>query len=131
MHDSGTIRVEASARRTSAENVELKLRLRIPDRVHIEAHEPAEPWLIPTVVDFDDLEVANISYPEPDKKEIGLPDGPMLVYQRRVTIAAEGRADEDLQTVNGTIRYQPCVGGACLPPRNDSWHALIEPAVPG
>lgn len=130
MRDSGTIRIEASARRTSAEKVEVKLKLHIPDRAHIEAHEPVEPWLIPTVVNFDDLEVASVSYPEPARKNIGLPSDPMLVYQGRVTITAEGRADESLQAMRGTICYQPCVGGACLPPREDSWAAPIESAVP-
>lgn len=130
MRDPGTIRVQASARRTSAEKIEVQLALDIPERVHIEPHEPPEPWLIPTVVDFGDIEVTHVSYPEPEEKDVGLPGGPMPVYHGRVTVTAEGRIDEHLQTVHGTIRYQPCVGGACLPPRTDSWKTSIESAVP-
>lgn len=127
MADPGTIDVEASARR-DAGRVELTLRLHIPEGTHIEAHEPPEPFLVPTVAEFADLEVTSVGYPDPVEKDLGLPGPPLLVYEGRVSITAEGRADDALRTASGTIRYQPCVGGACLPPREQTWRAPITPS---
>ncbi|MDP8928158.1 MAG: hypothetical protein M3O70_06170 [Actinomycetota bacterium] len=129
MGDPGTISVEASARRY-ADKVELTLWLHIPDGAHVEAHEPPDPALIPTVVEFTDLEARSVSYPEPVEKDLGLPGPPLLVYEGSISVTAEGRADETLQIARGTIRYQPCVGGACLPPREQTWQVPIEPAAP-
>lgn len=129
MTDPGTIGVEASAWR-DARTVEVTLRLDIPEGAHIEAHEPPEPFLIPTVAEFAGLEVTRVCYPEPVQKDLGLPGPPLLVYQGGVSITAVGTADVNLQIAQGTIRYQPCVGGACLPPREQTWQTLIRPSAP-
>jgi hypothetical protein len=127
MTDPGTIEVEASAWR-DAGAVEVTLRLNIPESVHIEAHEPPEPFLIPTVAEFANLEVTGVCYPDPVQKDLGFPGPPLLVYEGRVSITAAGSADDTLHIAQGTIRYQPCVGGACLPPREQTWQTPIERA---
>lgn len=128
MRDVPGIRVEASARRT-ADRVRIEVRLRIPDRVHVEPHEPPDPLLVPTVVTFDDLEVESASYPAPTEKDLGLPGPPLLVYEGTVTVTAEGHVGEELDVARGVVRYQPCVGGACLPPEEKPWRAPIVSEV--
>lgn len=126
MADPGTIDVHASAHRAD-DHVEVTLELDIPEGTHIEAHEPPDPLLIPTVVEFDDLDVTRVRYPEPSQKDLGFPgQPPLLVYEGRVAITAAGRLDENVDVVHGTIRCQPCVGGACLPPRDQRWQAPIR-----
>lgn len=127
MADPGTIDVDASARRDDGK-ITLTLRLRIPEGTHIEAHEPPEPFLIPTVVEFANLEVARVGYPEPVEKDLGIGGPPLLVYEGSVSITAEGPADDTVRAARGTIRYQPCVGGACLPPTERPWLAAIDPS---
>lgn len=119
------IRVEPSARREDGA-VRVTLRLEIPAGTHIEAHEPSRPFLVPTEVSFRDVEPERVSYPEPTEKDLGLPGPPLLVYEGHVTITAEAPAEEELRTVRGTIRYQPCVDGACLPPTEAEWRAPVE-----
>lgn len=129
MGDPGTISVNALARRVAGK-VKVTLWLHIPEGAHVEPHQPSEPTLIPTVVEFTDLEVSSVSYPQPVKKDLGLPGPPLIVYQGSIRITAEGRARETRRMLHGTIRYQPCVGGACLPPREQPWQASIQPGDP-
>jgi hypothetical protein len=119
------VSIDASAYRRD-DVVHLTLAVRIPDNAHIEAHEPPEPFLIPTVVDIDGLRDASIEYPEPQVKEIGVPGAELVVYQGTITIRARGRIDRTVTELTGTLRYQPCVGGACLPPRTTGFRARIE-----
>lgn len=130
MTDPGTICVEASARRQDGA-VEVTLRLDIPEGTHIEAHEPPDPLLIPTVAHVAVPEATTVSYPEAVEKDLDLPGPPLLVYEGTVTIRARGPADDTVETAEGTITYQPCVGGACLPPRDHTWRAPIVGAPRG
>lgn len=125
MTDLGTITVDGEARQHDR-SVEVTLWLRIPEDAHIETHEPSDPLLIPTVVDFEDLDVTEVAYPEPVAKDLGLPGPPLLVYEGCVGVTARGRADGTREAVEGTIRYQPCVGGACLPPRQQRWRVPLR-----
>lgn len=130
MADPGTISVEASARRGTDSRVKVTLWLHIPEGVHVEPHEPSEPTLIPTVVTFANLDVSGVSYPQPVEKDFGLPGAPLLVYEGSIPITAAGRADETTRLLHGTVRFQPCVGGACLPPREQLWQTSIQPGAP-
>lgn len=124
MAEPGIIDVEARAY-GNAGKVELTLDLYIPEGTHLEAHEPPDPFLIPTEVDFDGLEVIAVSYPEPTEKDLGLGGPALQVYEGTVSITARGRTDETVEFASGTVRYQPCVGGACLPPREQEWRTPI------
>lgn len=125
MSEPGDIHVQATAT-SEGGLVEVEIRLLIPPGTHIEAHEPAFPLLIPTVVELEELEVTSVSYPEPVEKTFGLPGPPLLVYEGEVSIRARARAKQALRTARGTVRFQPCVGGACLPPRSKPWQARVE-----
>jgi hypothetical protein len=122
---SGTIGVDVSAQRV-AEDIDVMVRLDIPKGCHIEAHEPADDLLIPTVVTFDNLETSEVRYPEPRMKDLGVGLPPLRVYRDEVLIRATGKACSSIRSLTGTIRYQPCAGNACLPPREQTWTAPIE-----
>jgi prolyl-tRNA editing enzyme YbaK/EbsC (Cys-tRNA(Pro) deacylase) len=36
------------------------------------------------------------------------------------------KADRSIAALKGALRYQPCVGGACLPPRSAGWETSLE-----
>ena len=126
MEDAGTIDLHAVATRRGRE-VEVTLVLEIPESVHIEPHVPDDPLLIPTVIDFDGLDAKEIEYPLPEEKDLGFSGIPPLsVYEGRKVVTAVLHAPDPVRTISGTIRYQPCVGGACLPPRTQTWRAPVQ-----
>lgn len=127
MTDVGTITLRPTARMRDG-HAEVLLRLEIPNNMHIEAHEPPEPFLIPTVAEVDGLTDVEAEYPVPRRKDIGLPGAELLVYVGRIDIRLRGRPTGPLETLHGRVTYQPCVGGACLPPRTDAW--AVTPDLP-
>lgn len=98
----------------------------LPDGVHIEPHEPAEPHLIPTVLEVDDADEVTVDYPEPVVKDLGWHDATLAVLEGTVRFTISGRVPADADRMSGTLRYQPCVGGACLRPRSISWSAPLR-----
>jgi cytochrome c biogenesis DsbD-like protein len=131
MSEPGTIEIEPLAYREKT-TIEIRLTARIPPGTHIESHEPSEPFLIPTVVEVEHLEGASITYPVPVEKDLGLSEVVLSVYEGTVTFTVRGEADPATASVRGALRYQPCVGGACLPPRTAAWEApVLEGTAPG
>jgi hypothetical protein len=121
----GEVSIDASAHR-QRETVHLTLTVHIPGNTHIEAHEPPEPFLIPTVAEIYSLSDVSVEYPAPQVKDIGVPGTELLVYEGTLMISARGTTDHSVGEVTGCLRYQPCVGGACLPPRTAGFKASIE-----
>ncbi len=130
MSEPGFISLDAVARR-HGRRAEVTLTADIPSGTHIESHVPPEPYLIPTVVEVDGLEEAAVDYPEPVRKDLGIPDAVLSVYEGTVRFVIRGEPAPGVNVVRGTVSYQPCVGGACLPPRASTWEAALEeqPAV--
>jgi hypothetical protein len=120
---------EALVIRTGAERLadraRITLTVDLPDGVHIEPHQPAEPHLIPTVVDVDGLTDMTVEYPEPVVKDLGWHDARLVVLEGVVQFVITGLIPEDADRVSGSLRYQPCIGGACLPPRTIQWSAPL------
>ncbi|MFP5331944.1 MAG: hypothetical protein ACLGHX_06270 [Acidimicrobiia bacterium] len=108
------------------EYIHIALRLDLPDGVHIEPHEPDDPFMIPTVVTVHGLDEVAIGYPTPVEKHLGWNDLSLNVLQGRLTFVIIGRPRPNT-TVTGGLTYQPCVGGACLPPRTTVW-SVPDPA---
>lgn len=125
MSEPGALVLEPTAGRNGGA-VEVRLTARIPDGTHIESHEPAEPFLIPTVLDVENLRDATVAYPPPIEKDVGIPGVRLSVFEGTVTFVAHGEAEPAEKEVRGTLRYQPCVHGACLPPRSVAWSAAID-----
>ncbi len=55
----------------SGDLVRLTLTVDLPSSVHIEPHQPAEPYLIPTVLEVDGLTDVTVDYPAPTVKDLG------------------------------------------------------------
>ena len=126
MAEPGAIALDTSAHRRGGD-AEITVTAEIPRGTHIEPHIPSEPSLIPTVVEVQEgLEDAAVDYPEPAYKDLGAPDVVLSVYEGTVRFAVRGRAQPDARVVRGRVRYQPCVGGACLPPRIETWEASLD-----
>lgn len=111
---------------TSGDTVEVTLTVDLPPGVHIEPHQPPEPYLIPTVLDAEGLEEADVAYPSPVVKGLGWKDLTLTVLEGRITFLVRGRVQAGEDRVRGTLSYQPCVGGACLPPRTIRWEAPVH-----
>ena len=105
--------------------VRLTLTVELPPRTHIEPHRPAEPFLVPTMLFVDDLDDVNVDYPEPVVRELGWDGLTLTVLEGAVDFVVTARVPDSLRRIRGTLRYQPCVGGACLPPRTVPWEAPV------
>ena len=125
MSELGSIALDAVARRRGR-TAEVVVTAEIPPGTHIESHRPPEPSLIPTVVEVDGLADAVVDYPEPVRKDLGISDVALQVYEGTVRFAIQGKAEPGVDVVRGVVSYQPCVGGACLPPRSASWEAALR-----
>lgn len=127
MSEPGAITLDAQARRRGS-RAEVTVTARIPSDTHIESHAPAEPNLIPTVVEVEGLEKAAVHYPAPVRKDLGIPDRSLSVYEGTVRFVIRGETAPGVEVVRGAVNYQPCVGGACLPPRGMTWEAKLSEA---
>lgn len=120
-------RQEALTIRTESEQtgdlVQLTLTVDLPPGVHIEPHQPTDPYLIPTVLDVDGLSDVTVQYPPPTIKALGWNDATLTVLEGTVEFTVTGRVPADTNWISGTLHYQPCVGGACLPPRTTRWQS--------
>jgi hypothetical protein len=120
--DAFVVRAEAER---SEDTVEVTLTVDLPPSVHIEPHLPVDPYLIPTVLDVEGLDEATVAYPEPVVKDLGWNDVTLTVLEGTLVFVVRGRLRSGIDRVRGTLRYQPCVGGACLPPRTIVWESPV------
>jgi len=110
----------------SGDLVRLTLTVDLPAGVHIEPHQPTEPYLIPTVLEADGLSNVTVDYPEPTVKDLGRRDVTLTVLEGTLKFVVTGRVPAGTNRISGTLYYQPCVGGACLPPRTTRWHSPVS-----
>jgi hypothetical protein len=120
MSEREALVIHTKATRTG-DHVQLTLTVDLPAGVHIEPHHPTDPYLIPTVLEVEDLADAAVGYPAPTTKDLGWNDLTLTVLEGTLTFTVSGRAQEGTERINGTLSFQPCVGGACLPPRTVRW----------
>lgn len=95
----------------------------VPEGGHIEAHEPPDPFLIPTVLEVvapDGWSAGPVVYPEPEERRLSWSPVALQVLAGhvlfRVPITATAAAPAGRSTVTAQIRYQACIEGTCLPP---------------
>jgi hypothetical protein len=95
----------------------------VPDGCHIQSHQPAEPFLIPTTLDLDgsaSLALGPATYPVGETERFDWTPVVLNVYRGTVEIdvpvQVETGANPGGRTVSGRIRYQGCTPNACLPP---------------
>lgn len=92
--------------------------VKIAKGFHINAHEPDEPFLIPTVLELRSEEITfdEPNYPEPLSLTFPFsPDKPMLVYEGTIEIVAHA-SNVPTGPVYAKLRYQACDDERCLAP---------------
>ena len=118
-----TIRAEAEQ---SGDLIRLTLTVDLPTGVHIEPHQPTEPYLIPTVLDVEGLSDVTVDYPVPTVKDLGWNGVTLTVLEGTLEFVVTGRVPAGTNRISGTLSYQPCIGGACLPPRTMRWESPVR-----
>jgi hypothetical protein len=113
-HEAFVVRTEADR---VGEDVRLILTVELPKGVHIEPHVPTEPTLIPTVLEIAGISGVAIEYPEPVVKDLDWRGLTLTVLEGSLRFVVSGRPQPGVDAMTGTLRFQPCIGGACLPPR--------------
>jgi thioredoxin:protein disulfide reductase len=86
---------------------------------HVNAHDPNQKFLIPTVLRLDPgdlVELGDVQYPEPVVKHMSFSEQELRLYEGTVTMRARVRSGTAAH-VTGELRYQACNDTTCLPPR--------------
>jgi len=113
--------------------VEFKIGVKaiIDDAWHINSNKPLEDFLIPTVVELEQvkgLEFGEINYPEGELKRFDFSDDPLSVYEGEVLIRIDVKATEDINLgktkINGKFSYQACNDVSCLAPTYKSFEII-------
>ncbi len=91
---------------------------------HVNAHEPLDEYLIPTVISIrpsDEVRLEGVVYPEAKQYRFSFSPDPLAVYDEVFVIGFVLRISSDVApgtyTVDGTLRYQACDDKMCAPPR--------------
>jgi len=95
---------------------------------HINAHQPTQPFLKPTVLTLSapgGVTVDPINYPPPDKRTFAFAGGAeLLVYESKVgmtsAIHVPANFADDRIRLNAVLQYQACDDTTCLRPTNAS-----------
>ncbi len=111
----------------------LVVQVRIPPGCHIEAHEPSEPFLVPTELSPDPIEGVTIGptrYPPAKLKRSDWSPAVLRVYEGSVRFEApvevEAAAAAGLRTIRSRLQYQGCTPNACLMPAAQPVEAELE-----
>jgi uncharacterized protein len=128
MDDLVTFAVDSQVHVT-ADVATIVLTVDVPDGAHIEPHQPADPFLIPTVVTVGGLDDVTVDYPAPVEKDLGWHDTVLSILEGRLEFTVKGQIPPHTSVVSGGISYQPCLGGACLPPRTALWSVHLPSPV--
>jgi thiol-disulfide isomerase/thioredoxin len=104
-------------------DVGLSLTVTMPREYHVQAHEPRDPSLIPTILDVEVPEgatVLGVKYPKPQEFSLAGSNDVLLVYGPTFTIDVRLRlpataAAGDVR-VPAVLRYQACDDAVCFAP---------------
>jgi hypothetical protein len=121
-HEAFVVQTEADR---AGEAVRVILTVELPEGVHIEPHVPTEPTLIPTVLEVAGLSGVAVEYPEPVVKDLDWRGLTLTVLEGSLRFVVSGLLQPGVDALTGTFRYQPCIGGACLPPRTVALQAPL------
>ncbi|MEZ5289454.1 MAG: protein-disulfide reductase DsbD family protein [Vicinamibacterales bacterium] len=115
--------------------VDVLLKVRLPRDVHVQAHEPRDPLLIPTVLSVDPTDgvtVTGITYPVPtDLTQAGRAEALAVLgpeFEIAVTLSLAASVAGDL-SVPAVLRYQACNDRVCFPPARATatWRLHVQP----
>jgi DsbC/DsbD-like thiol-disulfide interchange protein/thiol-disulfide isomerase/thioredoxin len=119
--------------------VRLALRVTLPEGYHVQAHQPRDPALIPTVLTLEPPEgitIEDINYPAATELKQAGQSQPLLVYGREFKISVRARVDAKAEpgdwVLKGQLRYQACDEKSCYPPATieTQWQLFVERAAP-
>jgi thioredoxin:protein disulfide reductase len=103
----------------------IALRFELPGEWHVNAHEPLDDFLIPTVLSIEEMAgmtVENMVYPEPARMAFAFSEEEMAVYPAVFYLGIVLRADASLApggyTAQASLQYQACNDNQCAPPQN-------------
>jgi DsbC/DsbD-like thiol-disulfide interchange protein len=137
-----TTRPRASLQPATAEvtlapgaSADLVLNVSMPADVHVQAHQPKDPLLIPTVLTVEapaDVKVESVAYPTPSEfAQAGRAD-PLLVlgptFEIRVRLAVASDAGDGVRRIPVVLRYQACNATVCFPPSRatSAWAVTVK-----
>lgn len=100
---------------------------------HINAHQPTDPYLIPTELSLvlsPGITAEPLQYPIPDRKTFRFAGGKELkVYEGKIGIATGLHVPAEFAgsriRIEATLRYQACNDTLCLPPTSTSAELLL------
>jgi hypothetical protein len=97
----------------------------VPEGGHIEAHEPPEPFLIPTVLEIsvpEGVTPGPVHYPDPEERRFEWSPTVLQVLAGTIRFSVPLSIEPGAVPGNVTIRlnYQGCIDGACLPPNSQT-----------
>ena len=114
----------------------VSLRVELPDGVHVQAHKPTDPMLIPTVLTIDappGVTVGSVRYPSPDElRQAGRAEALLVlgpVFDIAVTLTVAADTPPGMRSVPAVLRYQACNDEVCFPPARvaAAWTVTVSP----
>ena len=114
----------------------VSLRVELPAGVHVQAHKPKDPLLIPTVLTIDTPEgvtVTSVAYPSPaELRQSGRTEALLVlgpVFDISVTLAAAADISTGMRNIPAVLRYQACNDAVCFPPARAAatWTLTVLP----
>ena len=102
--------VEASTDR------QIELKIAIADHWHINAHEPLDDYLIPTVLIVDGATTEDIDYPAVTVKPLSFADADLALYEGAFSLRARRPAQRSNESFEVSLTFQACSENICLPP---------------
>jgi hypothetical protein len=117
----------------SGKRARLLVEIEIPEGCHIEAHEPAEPFLVPTDLSFDPVEgvgIGPVEYPPAEEVRFDWSSVVLRVYRGtirlQVPLELANGAGAGSRRIRGRLRYQGCTPSTCLMPSAQPVEAVLE-----
>jgi DsbC/DsbD-like thiol-disulfide interchange protein len=107
------------------ETVKVAVILKIRLGYHINNDMPADQFLVPTTLAFDEsqgAEVVEIVYPPGHRGRFAYTQAELIVYEGEAVLGGLVRVNEHLLAgplvLRGTLSYQACDNASCLPPKD-------------
>jgi hypothetical protein len=119
---AATVMPPTATRLKAGEDVSIPLKVVIRPGYHINSDTPAESYLIPTRLTWNDagLKVKGVEYPEAEVVNYEFSEKPLSVFSGSITVrstlAVPDPIPAGLTELSGKLRYQACNDKACLPP---------------
>ena len=116
----------------------LALSVSLPPGLHVQADQPRDPSLIPTVLTVDapaGVRVTHLIYPQPEDFTLEGEKVPLLVFDSQFVVGAAISVDASVAPgelkIPGRFRYQACDDKMCFQPRTERFEWTLRVVAPG